>query len=99
MRIKSWESPRRRGRNHKGKGGSARQRQLKKRNAMLKQRLKNKSQSEDKKHKKGGEFHPSFLLELFVDEMTPHEAIALIEFKESAAATVFTRDGEFFDRD
>ncbi|OKH12724.1 hypothetical protein [[Limnothrix rosea] IAM M-220] len=40
MRIKSWESPRRRGRNDKGKGGSARQRQLKKRNQMLKKKLK-----------------------------------------------------------
>ena len=28
--LKRWESPRREGRNHKGKGGSARQRQLKK---------------------------------------------------------------------
>lgn len=40
MRIKSWESPRRRGRNDKGKGGSARQRQLKKRNQMLRKKLK-----------------------------------------------------------
>ncbi|TRV17946.1 MAG: hypothetical protein EWV40_18040 [Microcystis flos-aquae Mf_WU_F_19750830_S460] len=30
MRLKRWESPRRQGRNDKGKGGSARQRQLKK---------------------------------------------------------------------
>ncbi|AFY38795.1 hypothetical protein Lepto7376_2521 [[Leptolyngbya] sp. PCC 7376] len=57
MRIKSWESPRRRGRNDKGKGGSARQRQLKKRNKMLRNKLKR--QQDDRK---GGEKCPSFLL-------------------------------------
>jgi len=40
-RLKSWESPRRQGRNDKGKGGSARARQLKKREKMLRQKLKN----------------------------------------------------------
>jgi hypothetical protein len=41
MRIKSWESPRNLGqRNDKGKGGSARMRQLKKREKQLKQKLK-----------------------------------------------------------
>ena len=39
-RIKSWESPRRQGRNDKGKGGSARKRQLKKRQQMLRNQLK-----------------------------------------------------------
>ena len=39
MRLKSWESPRRQGRNNKGKGGSARARQLKKREQMLRKRL------------------------------------------------------------
>lgn len=38
--LKRWESPRREGRNDKGKGGSARQRQLKKQTQMLRQRLK-----------------------------------------------------------
>ena len=38
-RLKSWESPRKRGRNHKGKGGSARARQLKKREKRLRQKL------------------------------------------------------------
>jgi hypothetical protein len=40
QRLKRWESPRKEGRNDKGKGGSARQRQLKKRTQMLRQKLK-----------------------------------------------------------
>ncbi|MGK7926107.1 MAG: hypothetical protein AB4290_12840 [Spirulina sp.] len=40
MRLKRWESPRRQGRNHKGKGGSARQRQLKKQQQMMRKKLK-----------------------------------------------------------
>ena len=62
MRIKSWESPRRRGRNDKGKGGSARRRQLKKRNKMLKNKLKRQQNQQ-----KGGEKCPSFLLPSFSD--------------------------------
>jgi hypothetical protein len=38
--LKRWESPRKEGRNDKGKGGSARQRQIKKRNQMLRNKLK-----------------------------------------------------------
>lgn len=38
--LKRWESPRREGRNHKGKGGSARQRQLKKQTQQLRKKLK-----------------------------------------------------------
>lgn len=38
--LKRWESPRRKGRNDKGRGGSARQRQLKKRGQQLRKRLK-----------------------------------------------------------
>ena len=40
MRLKRWESPRREGRNDKGKGGAARQRQLKKRQQQLRRKLK-----------------------------------------------------------
>lgn len=40
QRLKRWESPRREGRNNKGRGGSARARQLKKQTQMLRQRLK-----------------------------------------------------------
>jgi hypothetical protein len=38
--MKRWESPRRQGRNNKGKGGSARARQLKKRQQVLRNKLK-----------------------------------------------------------
>jgi hypothetical protein len=48
QRLKRWESPRREGRNDKGKGGSARQRQLKKRQQMLRQKLQNNSNNADK---------------------------------------------------
>ena len=40
MRLKSWESPRSEGRNSKGKGGSARARQLKKQQQTLRKKLK-----------------------------------------------------------
>jgi hypothetical protein len=40
QRLKSWESPRREGRNDKGRGGSARQRQRRKQLQMLRQKLK-----------------------------------------------------------
>ncbi len=66
QRLKRWESPRNEGRNDKGKGGSARQRQLKKRTQMLRQKLKD--QSNDNKNipgqNKKGENHDSlpFLL-------------------------------------
>ena len=43
-RLKRWESPRKRGRNDKGKGGSARARQLRKREQMMRQKLKNNSE-------------------------------------------------------
>lgn len=38
--LKRWESPRRPGRNDKGRGGAARQRQLRKRSQGLRQRLR-----------------------------------------------------------
>lgn len=40
MRLKNHESPRKQGRNNKGKGGSARARQLRKREKMLRKKLK-----------------------------------------------------------
>lgn len=43
MRLKRWESPRKRGRNTKGKLASARLRQLKKRNKLLNKKLKKES--------------------------------------------------------
>ncbi len=56
QRLKRWESPR----NDKGKGGSARQRQLKKRIQMLRQKLKDQGNDSQGKRKKG-ENHDSLL--------------------------------------
>ena len=39
QQLKRWESPRREGRNHKGRGGSAKQRQYMKRQKRLRKRL------------------------------------------------------------
>lgn len=47
--LKRWESPRQPGRNHKGRGGSARQRQLQKRQQTLRKRLSGASRSKPKK--------------------------------------------------
>lgn len=38
--LKRWESPRREGRNHKGRGGSARKRQVIKQQQIWRQRLR-----------------------------------------------------------
>ncbi|WP_040695305.1 hypothetical protein [Nodosilinea nodulosa] len=51
--LKRWESPRRSGRNHKGRGGSARQRQLQKRQQTLRKRLSGRSQQEQQDRQKG----------------------------------------------
>jgi hypothetical protein len=53
QRLKRWESPRRQGRNDKGKGGSARQRQLKKQTQMLRKKLK-ESEKADNQNKQQG---------------------------------------------
>ena len=57
QRLKRWESPRKQGRNDKGKGGSARARQLRKREQMLKAKLKKQGD----RAKKGGKALPLFL--------------------------------------
>lgn len=65
--LKRWESPRREGRNDKGKGGSARARQLKKQQKMLLKKLKEQSK-DDNKNSKGGNANslPNFLVEFQV---------------------------------
>nr|WP_083621173.1 hypothetical protein [Planktothrix paucivesiculata] len=45
--LKSWESPRSPGRNRKGKGGSARARQLKKQRQTLRNKLNQQSNGKD----------------------------------------------------
>ncbi|MFQ4143723.1 hypothetical protein [Chlorogloeopsis sp. ULAP02] len=62
MRLKRWESPRRQGRNNKGKGGSARQRQLKKQQQMLRKRLKTEGKEEKNKYQERGEVNLNFSL-------------------------------------
>ncbi|MCC0179717.1 hypothetical protein I4641_22490 [Waterburya agarophytonicola K14] len=60
-RLKSWESPRKRGRNNKGKGGSARARQLRKREQMMRNKLKqnNETKSQKPQGDRGREIIPS----------------------------------------
>jgi hypothetical protein len=55
MRLKRWESPRKEGRNDKGRGGSARKRQLKKQRQMLRQKLKEANKSDNSKNNRTGE--------------------------------------------
>ena len=55
MRLKRWESPRKEGRNDKGRGGSARKRQLKKQRQMLRQRLKESNKPDNNKNNIAGE--------------------------------------------
>ena len=59
QRLKRWESPRKEGRNSKGRGGSARARQLKKQTQMMRQKLK----EESNKNKKRGD---DFIFPLFI---------------------------------
>ena len=68
QRLKRWESPRKEGRNDKGKGGSARQRQVKKQMQMLRQKLKDQRKGTDdsqSKNKKGENQVLSFFLSYF----------------------------------
>ena len=44
QRLKRWESPRKEGRNDKGKGGSARQRQKRKQFQMLRKKLNSQTE-------------------------------------------------------
>jgi hypothetical protein len=44
QQLKRWESPRRQGRNIKGKGGSARAKQLKKQQQLLRKKLKQQTE-------------------------------------------------------
>jgi hypothetical protein len=50
--LKRWESPRKEGRNDKGRGGSARQRQRKKQFQALRKKLKEQSDQQDNTQQK-----------------------------------------------
>ncbi len=70
QRLKRWESPRREGRNDKGRGGSARARQLKKQAQMLRKKLKDSDKNEN--NKQGGEKNLSPLFfEYFLTKISP----------------------------
>ncbi|WP_071516666.1 hypothetical protein [Geitlerinema sp. PCC 9228] len=69
MRLKSWESPRRQGRNHKGRKGTARAKQLKKKYKMLAQKLK--SHNPQRKDREGS----SSFLPLFFGSIYKHKDI------------------------
>ncbi|TYQ29962.1 hypothetical protein [Pseudanabaena sp. UWO310] len=61
QRLKRWESPRKEGRNDKGKGGSARQRQKQKQFRMLRKKLK---EGINQQTKRDGASAISFLWEI-----------------------------------
>ncbi|MEO0533474.1 MAG: hypothetical protein AAF215_06360 [Cyanobacteria bacterium P01_A01_bin.123] len=65
QRLKRWESPRRQGRNAKGKGGSARKRQYLKQQQQLRQRLKRNESQKSSSQSCGGEVNPSLFLCIF----------------------------------
>jgi hypothetical protein len=82
MRLKRWESPRREGRNDKGRGGSARKRQLKKQKQMLRQKLKEANKPNKNQNKKQGEenlIFPFFLA--FIGEKKQHSYILIYLLK------------------
>ncbi len=66
QRLKRWESPRRQGRNDKGKGGSARSRQLKKQTQMLRKKLKDGDKTDKQNQGRGRDVNslPSFFVRL-----------------------------------
>ncbi|MEO1622003.1 MAG: hypothetical protein AAFU53_13360 [Cyanobacteria bacterium J06632_3] len=72
QQLKRWESPRRKGRNDKGRGGSAKQRQYKKRQKRLMKQLRQGIDGAGNKSPKKGEAHESrsFLISLESPRMT-----------------------------
>ncbi|NEQ73109.1 MAG: hypothetical protein F6K23_08470 [Okeania sp. SIO2C9] len=50
QRLKRWESPRYQGRNIKGRGGTARLRQVKKQQQQLRKNLKNQENGDKSSH-------------------------------------------------
>jgi hypothetical protein len=62
QRLKRWESPRREGRNDKGKGGSARARQLRKQQNRLRQKLKQSPENKQNNNRGGFSIPPLVFL-------------------------------------
>jgi hypothetical protein len=86
QRLKRWESPRKGGRNAKGKGGSARQRQKAKQLKVLRAKLKQNgdaspgSPSIHHTHSRTGEVHSSPVL--FYVTWSSIQRFSLCKFKE-----------------
>jgi hypothetical protein len=72
QQLKRWESPRKPGRNHKGRSGSARQRQLHKRHQTLRQRLTGRS-DQDNSNAPGEPMAPFFLASI---GKSPHSRLS-----------------------
>ncbi|HEY9640054.1 MAG TPA: hypothetical protein V6C57_06195 [Coleofasciculaceae cyanobacterium] len=79
QRLKRWESPRREGRNEKGRGGSARQRQKQKQLKALKQRLQQQNdgiqpEGHNQKREETDCFFPLFLRSCDFKDQAPRSA-------------------------
>ena len=74
QRLKRWESPRRRGRNDKGKGGAARRRQIKKQQKMLRRKLKLESSKQISNKKKNRRTREEGKLILFLSSFWTMES-------------------------
>jgi hypothetical protein len=72
QRLKRWESPRRQGRNDRGKGGSARARQLRKQQQMLRQKLKSSPENKQDNSRGGSNILP-LVLSIAVNNTTKRE--------------------------
>jgi hypothetical protein len=85
MQLKRWESPRKEGRNDKGRGGSARKRQLKKQRQMLRQRLKEASKPDENKNNRAREdkgIFPLFLGFFFKQKIKNYEVFMNINLQK-----------------
>lgn len=80
--LKRWESPRKPGRNDKGRGGTARQRQLQKRQQTLRKHLIGRSPSDQKNTNLGESSAPLFAVYLRA-ALEPSQSAALLPDTES----------------
>ncbi|PZV10113.1 MAG: hypothetical protein DCF32_00470 [Leptolyngbya sp.] len=83
--LKRWESPRKLGRNDKGRGGAARQRQLQKRQQTLRKRLGGRSPSNPDMQQKGESVTPLFAACLTAT-LNPSQSVALLQGTEQRTA-------------
>lgn len=98
QRLKRWESPRREGRNDKGKGGAARSRQLKKQQQMLRRRLKEGDSGENNRRQgENHQFSPLF----FYNRYVKCAVLALVKRQNQALALMskVTRQETFSEVD